>query len=212
MKKLALTSILFLIFISAFPRNDRTQVLRSLENQTVQDTGLTATLKSASRLFKDKDDLTSVILVIPADSVVTVLDADSVYLHVVYEDLVGYIYSSQATINRPERVTKPALASEQQAQVRERVQEEQAANQGEQSRQVDRYSYLVGKYGTSVGARLNEGKVWRGMTSEMAQDSWGSPKKINRLIGGNNIKEEWIYQQYWLFFRDGILTDWGNTR
>jgi hypothetical protein len=218
MKTLLFSSLFLLFFTLAFPQNDRTQVLQDLENQqvAVQDTGLTATLKSASRLFRDKDDLTSVIIVIPADSVVSVLDADSVYYHVVYEDLAGYIYASQASINRPVRVTKPALASDQQAQVQARtgvpVQEGQSANQGDQSRTVDRYSYLVGKYGVSIGSRLYDGKIWRGMTSEMVQDSWGSPRKINRLISGDNLKEEWIYSRYWLFFRNSMLTDWGKTR
>lgn len=234
MEKLILSAIFLLMFIPAFSQNDnRTKILQDLENQQVNqqyaaqqvsqqvpDTGLTATLISASRLFRDKDDLTSVIIVIPADSVVTVLDSDTTYLHVVYQDLVGYIKSGDARINELQKVTEPAIAGEQKADVLAR--EEAAATkdqqvvkgeryQQEKTTEQDRYSYLVNKYGPDMASRIYGGKIWRGMNSEMVQDSWGSPRKINRVISGNRIKEEWIYRRYWLFFRNSTLVDWGST-
>jgi hypothetical protein len=78
-----------------------------------------------------------------------------------------------------------------------------------QKSQGNRFSYLDYKYGTSMAARIYSGKIWKGMTSEMVKDSWGSPSRINKVIRGNTIKEEWIYRNTWLYIVDDTLVDWG---
>ena len=60
-----------------------------------------------------------------------------------------------------------------------------------------------------MAARLIAGKIWKGMTTDMVQDSWGTPKKINRVISGNIVKEEWIYMNSWLLFENDTLSEWG---
>jgi hypothetical protein len=162
----------------------------------------TATLKTASRLFATKDDLTSVILIIPADSVVSVLDSDSTYFHVVFEDNEGYIFKRQAVLD------KIAVYNQQPAQSQPAVQETQPIKEQKQSR----FSYLENKYGTNMAARLMAGKIWKGMNSEMVSDSWGTPQKINRVISGNIIKEEWIFRNSWLYFENNTLVEWGPVR
>jgi hypothetical protein len=158
----------------------------------------TATMKSSSRLFSMKDDLTSVILLVPADSVVTVLGSDSTYYHVVYQDYEGYILKKHAV---PDKA--PAIKKTTQQQTRPVQQQEQ-----EQSR----FSYLEDKYGTNMAVRLNSGKIWKGMNSAMVIDSWGNAQKINRIIDGNTIKEEWIYTNTWLYFEDNTLLEWGAVK
>jgi hypothetical protein len=54
-----------------------------------------------------------------------------------------------------------------------------------------------------------QGKVWRGMLSEMVRDSWGEPQKINRVISGNTVKEEWIFRNTWLYIENNYLVEWG---
>jgi len=63
-----------------------------------------------------------------------------------------------------------------------------------------------------MAARLNAGKIWKGMNSEMIRDSWGKPDKINREINGNTVKEEWIYRTTWLFIENNTLQEWGPVR
>jgi hypothetical protein len=46
----------------------------------------------------------------------------------------------------------------------------------------------------------------------MILDSWGNPKKINRIISGNVIKEEWIFRNTWLYIENDILAEWGPIR
>jgi hypothetical protein len=207
MKKLILTFLCLLSVIYVRAQNDRTDILWDLEkNQSpVQEAALTATLKSASRLFGDKNDLTSVILIIPSGSVVEVLDSDSTYLHVVFDENEGYIFSRHAVINETTPAAEPVVKVVEQVQV---IREKQAAPQKEESR----FTFLENKYGTSMASKLISGKIWKGMSSEMVSDSWGSPIKINRVINGNTVKEEWIYKNTWLFIKDDYLVEWGPVK
>ena len=167
----------------------------------VQELRLTATTKAATRLFREKNDLTAVIMVVPTGSVVDVVGSDSTYFHVIFQENDGYIYRSQAVLADPVDMSKPAV------QKSEPVQEGKPAVQQEQ--QQSRFSYLEGKYGSSMAAKLISGKIWKGMNTEMITDSWGKPQKVNRVISGNIVKEEWIYKNTWLYLENDILIEWG---
>jgi hypothetical protein len=195
MKKILIFTILIIGAISIKAQAQNFKTYKS-DNQNITQT---ATLKSASRLFAIKDDLTSVILIIPIDSVVTVLDTDSIYFHVVFNENEGYIFKRTAVLNTTPVIISQASRSKQPEQAIQPVQEQQES----------RFSYLEKKYGSSMAARLNSGKIWKGMNSEMVRDSWGSPQKINREISGNLIKEEWIYKNSWLYLENNTLVEWG---
>ncbi len=203
MKKLILLALFISgAIISNMAQANKSEILQGLENSQQTDLVNTATLKSASRLFEDKNDLTSVIFIIPADSVVTVLGSDSTYLNVNYQGAEGYIYKRDAIINKaPVVITKPVQTSQQ-------VQKPQQ----EETPQISRFTYLENKYGSNMAARLMAGKIWKGMNSDMVNDSWGTAQKINRVISGNVIKEEWIYNNTWLYFENNILVDWGPVK
>jgi hypothetical protein len=146
-------------------------------------------MTSSSRLFKDKDDLTSVILVISKDSRVEILDSDSIYFKVYFEGDEGFVLKRHATIDRTPQESLPAMPQ-----------------------QTSRLAYLENKYGNSIAANLYARKIWRGMSTEMIRDSWGSPNKIDREISDNTVKEEWVYRNTWLYLEDNTLKDWGAVR
>lgn len=204
MKKILFISFLIAGTIPLMSQTNKVDKLQVLEyNQSVnQKVTITAKLKSSSRLFGAKDDLTSVILIIPADSTVTVLDSDSTYLHVVYEENEGFIYKRQALID------KTPIVDQQTIQFQPQVQETPPAQEQQQSR----FSYLENKYGSNLADRLIADKIWKGMNSEMVKDSWGTAEKINRIISGNIIKEEWIFKNTWLYFENNTLVEWGPIR
>jgi hypothetical protein len=206
MKKLILSFSLLIIVISVNAQANRTEVLQGLEKNQVadQNKALTARLKSSSRLFGDKNDLTSVIMVIPSGSTVSVLGSDSAFLYVAFEENEGYIFARHAVIDKTPVTIQPVIRQEEQP-----VQEEMPVQQQQQQQQISRFTYLENKYGSSMAARLYSGKIWRGMTSEMVKDSWGSPLKINRVISDNIIKEEWIYKNTWLYLQNNALAEWG---
>jgi len=203
MKRLFFLTFLILSAITIKAQTNKVDKLQALEqNQTSnQNIAPTAILKNSSRLFASKDDLTTVILIIPADSVVTVLDSDSTYLHVVFEDNEGYIFNRHVVFNKAKNNT-PNSIQPQQAQ---ETQPSQAQNDS-------RFSYLENKYGSNMAARLIAGKIWKGMSAEMVKDSWGVAEKINRVINGNVVKEEWIFRTTWLFFENNALVEWGPRK
>ncbi len=212
MKKLIFSLCFPLLFLSGYSQTKKADVLQNLENAraVMQDTGITATIRTATRLFKDKEDLTSVMLVIPVDSTVAVIDSDDTFLHVSFNGLEGYIYARHAGINKPVAVTKPAPRPQQEEMNDE--QQVQSQRPLQQRQRMSRYEYLENKYGTSIADKLYAGKIWKGMTPEMVKDSWGSPKKINRVINGNEVREEWIYNDTWLYMQNDELVQWGPTK
>ena len=54
-----------------------------------------ATTKGAVRLFGDKDDLTSVLTLIPDGSTVEVVTADSIYTRILFDGLDGFVRSDR---------------------------------------------------------------------------------------------------------------------
>jgi hypothetical protein len=200
-------TILVFMMLPAFTINaqdNRINTLQGLESGQSRNQNIvqTARVNKATRLFGAKDDLTSVIMIIPSGDTVDVISSDSTFLRVVYQESEGYIFKRHATLNI--LTTQAAPAEQPQTNVQER--------QPVQQQQISRFSYLENKYGTSMAARLISGKIWKGMTTEMVQESWGTPKKINRVISGNIIKEEWIYNNSWLHFENDTLMEWGPVR
>lgn len=215
MKKISITLILIFVVITANSQEDKSRILQDLEqeqslNQNTearpvisnrQDNVKKARLTSASRLFGDKNDLTSVIMVLPAETEMEIIDSDSTYLHVVFEDYEAYILARHAEISeyRPSS-PEPEIREPDLPEIQE---------QPVQERKVSRFTYLESKYGSNMAARLMAGKIWKGMNGEMIKDSWGNPRKINRVISGNVIKEEWIFKNTWLYLENDILAEWG---
>ena len=204
MQNILIPVLIIAMGLTSNAQSSRTETLEKLEqnNLSQQETKATATMTSASRLFGAKDDLTTVILIIPSGSTVTVLGSDSTYLHVAFEENEGYIFKRHAVIDKT-----PANAP-QNVQPQQVVPEVQPV----QEQQVSRFSYLENKYGSNMAARLLAGKIWRGMNAEMVKDSWGAAEKINRVISGNIIKEEWIFKNTWLYFENNSLVEWGPIR
>lgn len=191
MKKMIVTMLVFIAGIAVF----------------AQDLNK-ATTKGAVRLFGDKDDLTSVIVLIPDGSTVDIIKADSVFTKVRYNEQEGYVRSDRLGRFVPVLSPAPLYPPAQAVEPQEPSPDTEAYNQSP----VDWFEVLVTKYGDDIGKRLYQHKVWKGITSDMARDSWGKPKQINRMYVDQNVEEEWIYAKKYLYFRDGILIDWGPVK
>src|SRR5665647_39163 len=168
-----------------------------------------ATTKGAVRLFGDKDDLTTVIQLIPDGSTVELIKSDTLYSLVRFGDIEGYVKSDRLDVSKPVISVAPVSQPQPYAQPQ---QPQAAEDQQYEAQPEDRYAALVAKYGTDIGKRLYQNKVWKGVKSDMAIDSWGRPKQINRMYVDQSVDEEWIYSKKWLYFRDGILIEWGAVK
>lgn len=207
MKKILLLLVLLSFVIVSNAQSNRVDVLQNLEKSTPavkqNPENNTATLTSASRFFGSKDDLTTVIEIIPKGTIVDLIDEDSTYFHIAFNDNEGYIFKRDAVAGK----TNVTAREEQKSQVKPDQEPEQ-----EEEQPVSRFTNLENKYGSTMAARLMAGKIWKGMNSEMVKDSWGSPMKINRVINDNVIKEEWIFRSTWLYFENNSLRDWGPVK
>ena len=204
MKKLILILIASTLFLSVRSQISDEDKLLGLEKNSQSQEGIsTATMTSSSRLFKNPDDLTSVIMVIPKGSQVEVLASDSTHYIVSYDGLEGFIYKKHAIIDK--KIIQEA-GSQESGKV-EQIPVEQNERQP-----VSRFTYLENKYGTAIAAKIYEGKIWKGMSAEMVKDAWGIAERINREINGNTVREEWVYRTTWLFFENSSLRGWGQVK
>jgi hypothetical protein len=202
MKKLLLSAVLFTLTYCIFAQAGNSGNYKTASDQS--DQLGTATVKSATRLFKVKDDLTSVITIIPSGTSVSYIDSDSTYMHVIFDSNEGYIFRKHAKVS-----ALPAANGSNRPQPEAQPMPDY---QTVPDQPDDRYAYLVNKYGASMADRIAAGKIWKGMNSEMVKDSWGAAQKINRIVNNNTIKEEWIYRSTWLFFENNTLVEWGPTK
>jgi hypothetical protein len=171
-----------------------------------------ASTNGALRLFADKDDLTSVITLIPDGSTVEVISADSTFTFVRFDNAEGYVKSDRLTEVIPEVEAEPAASPSMYTDQEMQAHEQAQAQEQQYYAPVDRYDMLLNKYGTDIGKRIYQHKVWKGVSSEMARDSWGKPIQINRMYVDQSVDEEWIYSKKYLYFRDDVLIDWGPVK
>jgi hypothetical protein len=156
---------------------------------------------SAIRLFGDKDDLASVLTIIPAGSYVDIVNPDTTsgYMLVLFNDQQGFAQARQLNFNLTrEEINKTTIPVETSVQSRPAP--------------ASRYDRLIMKYGSQLGKLLYQNKIWKGISSDMALDSWGKPLKINLTYNDNTREEEWIYSKKWLLFRDNVLVSWGPVK
>src|ERR1035437_6785792 len=181
MKKIFIIALFTIGLIHLKAQTNKVNQLQTLEQKQPDNQNITSTakLKVSSRLFGTKDDLTSVILIIPVDSVVMVLDSDSTYLHVVFDENEGYIFKRDAILDII------PLNAQQPIQTQPAIQESGPVQEQQQSR----FSYLENKYGFNMANKLISGKIWKGMNAEMVKDSWGTADKIKFLFVRVQLRE-----------------------
>jgi hypothetical protein len=73
----------------------------------------------------------------------------------------------------------------------------------------ERLEALIKKYGKKKGPMIAEGRVWVGVSPEMALDSWGKPDSKKRSEGSWGVNETWNYPGgKYIFFENGRLSKW----
>jgi len=63
-----------------------------------------------------------------------------------------------------------------------------------------------------IAAAAADNKVVLGMTAEQAYASWGKPNKVNRTVTFAGVREQWVYDEDYLYFDDGVLTSMQLSR
>lgn len=67
------------------------------------------------------------------------------------------------------------------------------------------------KYGQQTVEDIYRGKIWIGMTSEMAKYSLGEPNSINESVGRWGRNEQWVYDNLYLYFDNSKLSSYQKS-
>ncbi len=161
-----------------------------------------AVTRSSCRLYADKDNMSSVIKYLPQGAELELLSLEDDYFKVSVDSLTGFVLTSKVYPLNDEG----EIVMEESVAVNETQEEVTVFTPQE------RYAYLESVYGQKTGLALFEHKIWKGISRQMAQDSWGEPAKINRSVRNVIIQEQWIFSRSWLFFENDKLIRWGPVR
>jgi len=151
------------------------------------------------RLYKEMEDLTSVIRVIPANTEVVILSNHGEYFLVKDGDNTGYVKKDKIATGQ----ANPPVVQQQA------VQQQEVKQEVVQQQPDSRMTYLEAKYGKNIAVRIYAGKIWKGMTVDMVKDAWGEPDRINQVVVKSVKMEEYIYRSTWLLMEKGTLKEWG---
>lgn len=194
MKARLITSLVltfWLIFYMS-PTSANGVPFRLVDQDTISHTR--AVVNETARLFSDKDNISSVILYIPADSIVEILGSEDDFFLVRFKNIEGFIF--QRKVRGYENIRNSFF------------EPPKADNTGNITTSDTRLSELIHKYGAERGRKIAQHKIWRGMTREMVIDSWGKPRAINVYGTRMTRREEWVYNRYTLIFENGVLSRW----
>lgn len=106
------------------------------------------------------------------------------------------------------------LVSEKSINAQNKWRKEQEELTLEQNKQMQEYQKerlisLENKYGSKIAKDIINGFIWIGMTDEMAVESIGKPREVNRTVTQYLISEQWVYNSgVYLYFENGLLTAW----
>ena len=116
-----------------------------------------------------------------------------------------------------EKAVQDSIARELEIQSKEiRLTEERLAAERQLAlEKKERQEYerkVILEYGSEIGQQLLDGYYWIGMTGDMALVSLGNPWRINKSVGSWGVHEQWVYSSTYLYFENGILDSYQNSR
>ena len=80
---------------------------------------------------------------------------------------------------------------------------------GQEFNAEDKLEVMIEKYGKKKGPMIADGRVWVGVSPEMALDSWGNPDSKKKSEGSWGVNETWYYPDgKYIFFENGRLSKW----
>ncbi|MFC3881276.1 hypothetical protein ACFOSV_13875 [Algoriphagus namhaensis] len=164
--------------------------------------------KKVTAIYKDTplrenpDVNDEIIKKIPSGASLDVIGYSDAYLKVKYESIEGFVNYKIVRSYSTEYGNFRKYAEKIES---DRKREENRKADLEKDRQ------MIEKYGQSVGTKINEGKIWVGMTEEMLLDSWGKPEDINITQTTYSIRKQFVYGLgRYVYVVNGKVDAWQN--
>ena len=182
--------------------------IKSIEIQKmITNSTLKATVQKGAKLKKNPDVFSELIIVLLEDKEVTILDYFDGYFGVCTDSICGYM--SGLWINQNNKINEFIRLKEDEKKELERLENEQKIKI-QKAEWAELEKIYIKKYGQTTYSKLKQGYYWIGMTREMATISLGSTNDINRTVGSWGVHEQWVYDNLYLYFENGILTSYQN--
>ena len=180
--------------------------LKSKEiKKIVIDSTLKGIVKNGAKVKKTASPLGELITSLNENKEVIILDYVEGYFNIYVDSIYGYI--SDVWIKKDDKIKVFINAKETEEKELRRLEKEQ-----ELQKEKDEYEKLeksyIKRWGQKTYNKLKQGRIWIGMTEEMAIISFGHPNDINRTVGSWGSHEQWVYDKLdtLLYFENGILT------
>lgn len=175
-----------------------------------------SSMKISAKLFDEPSVLGNTIRMLKENESLEITDYTNDFFKVKTGKDYGFVLASMVKeteeiylLQKTKMKIEEQVANEKfrQEQLSIQKKREEKAKEDETKREIRKNS-LIEKFGKVNAQKILDEKIWLGMTDKMARESWGNPKEINRSVGSWGIHEQWIYNNTYLYFENGLLTSW----
>jgi hypothetical protein len=117
-----------------------------------------------------------------------------------YSGYSGFSYSGKYdSIQKLIKLRSSELENKEVEIARKEIEKKNRAAHTKLILQLDR------KFGKEISLRIQKHMYWIGMTKEMAEYSLGKPIDINRTVTASNVREQWVYEGVYLYFKNNVV-------
>lgn len=175
--------------------------------QLAKDSTLIGVVYKNAKLKEQPKPLGELISTLVEGDTVFILDYTDHYFGVCSDNYCGYM--NEMWVKKNDEIWQFIKVKKREARELEKLKEEQEdkALAEEQAKIDEKYR---NKYGEEIFKKLKEGYYWLEMTKEMAIISLGYPLEINKTVGSWGVREQWVYEDMYLYFKNGYLSSYQN--
>lgn len=182
--------------------------------QNIKDSTIITVAKQNGKLKKIPDVMGEIILTLNEDKKVIIIDYHNEYFGVCFDSICGYINDYWIIDNEKTKEYVKFKKDEEAERIRIKNEQKIIANKNrikEEEIELKKIENInIKKYGKVLYEKLKRGYYWIGMTDKMALIALGYPSKINRSVGEWGVHEQWVYNNIYLYFENGILKSYQN--
>ena len=172
--------------------------------------------KKKTYLMSEPSSRSTEIISIPENTPIEIIDYDNSFYKAIYKNKIGFIWGfyveKDSILESYKKYRDNEKKKKRTEEIEEKTRKEEELKKIEQEKQkkilAKRKQMLIDKYGRTIANKILEGKIWLGMTKEMAIESLGRPNDINRTVNAYKINEQWVYDKIYLYFENDILISW----
>ena len=96
-------------------------------------------------------------------------------------------------------------------EIKEQKENERLAIERAKAINAKKMKELTAKYGADKAKKIMNGELWIGMTIKEATESKGLPNRINETVTANGKKQQFVYDDLYLYFEKGVLTTYQKS-